>query len=125
MEDNLCFIGVLEEEDDDKYLENMEVLWISDPTMFFIEVENEDLEEVYFWSLLGFRLFATDIKVNGDTKIKDRIYSTADFPIVQISATHETFRDKLGEETSEKIMKDVLMVEDEMFKNYINRTQSN
>jgi len=123
--DDLCFLGVLNEEDDDKYMENMEILSIGDPTMFFIELSEEDLQQIYFWSLLGFRLFATDIKVNGKTKINGKLYTTADFPISQIAFTHETFRSKIGKKGSEKVAKDVLKIEDEMFKNYINKMHSN
>lgn len=128
MEDsvNLCFLGVIEDDENEMILfEKFKVLWITDPEMFFIECSDDDIKDIYFWSLLAFRIFATAIKVYGETKIGEKTYNYINFPIVEISFTHETFVKKIGKEAADKIISDIEKYENFILEEHINKFRSN
>lgn len=121
MED-LKFIGDLV---GNQNLGEFDIIDILDPQMFFLSLEDEDLEEIYFWSKVTFDIFVFDIKKLGVIEVNGEAYTLDTFPVMEIHKTHLLFEETLSEERLNNAKENIDRFQKELVKLTIDKTSSN
>ena len=121
-EGNLKFIGDLDGGQD---LGSFQILDILDTEMFFIAVDDEDLEQIYFWSVISFNIFVFDLKKLGVVTINGEEFDLESFPVLEIKKTHDIFEKTLSAEALERVKYNVGEFEKELIKLSIDKRNSN
>jgi len=110
--------------DEDYTLGKFRILDILDEEMFFVVVE-EELADIYFWSLVGLNFIVSTLKARGQVLVDGELFNMGTFPLANILHTHKVFESKLDKEVIKSIKEDLDKFEIELIKVIIDKERSN